>query len=967
MSPTSNYLKQALYSRTGSLFERSTAFSAEALTIGVDRKTGVAVMARNARRTGRKNFVCNRVNSGILACCLGVAIFASQAMAVSLVRLSPENWDNLAPKGKEVDAIYGDFVLRNDRLVAVIGNPICGRNGNMTLRNVGGVIIDLTLRDAPNDQLSAFYPVSGNYPQPEDHELKLVRIVADGEVAYEAADHADEPPPEDLDLTSLQKVSLLFAAVFPRAGQPKVHVEYSLSEGDPFVRVETSYSNPHDKTITLILRDTLRVDGEFEFGFENDDLCWACDPWWGQAYGVLVEGASISLDPICLRHDGYLRMFGPALQYEAKSHANNELAPNESFSLVRRIFPARDSLAVKAIAAQLAGQPLEPTSFKVSDQSGPVANASVEVFAEVSDDNHGHSRGDLYGSGRASAEGILAAELPPGSYQLRVTPPGREAHLSSFDVPAVNEIAVGLPNPAYVVATITDESGDSIPCKVGFYGQGETPDPCFGPDSGIHGVRNLYYSHNGQFQLEIAPGRYQVVVSHGPEYDAIVRELNARPGEQWQLHATLVRSVDTTGWISADLHSHSSPSGDTTASQRGRVLNNLAENLEFCPCTEHNLVSSYASHLAHFDANHLMLTCPGIELTGSPLTVNHQNAFPMVLCPHTQNGGGPTADVDPVKQIKRLSEWDDNSDKLVQINHPNIVQILADRDLDGKYDSGFSEMLKYADVMEVHPLEDIFHPPESLPSNGRGRSKAIFHWLQILNLGYRIPGVVNTDAHLNFQKMYDLALLDKATSDDFDWNLHGAGSLRNYIKSSTDDLAKANVLELCHAAKRGAVVMSNGPFVEVRASSATNDNGNSVEVGSELAAPSGKVRLYVRVQCANWIQVNRVQLFLNGRAAENFNYTRRTHPQYFYNRSVVFDAELELSLEIDTNIVVVAAGEGEELGIVMGPDAGKAMPIAVTNPIFVDGDGDGFTPNGDMLGLPLPAAANEVSQRQALD
>lgn len=37
-----------------------------------------------------------------------------------------------------------------------------------------------------------------------------------------------------------------------------------------------------------------------------------------------------------------------------------------------------------------------------------------------------------------------------------------------------------------------------------------------------------------------------------------------------------------------------------------------------------------------------------------------------------------------------------------------------------------------------------------------------------------------------------------------------------------------------------------------------------------------------------------------------------------------------------------------------GEDGAPTLPVAVANPIFVDIDGDGFEPNGDMLGLPLP-------------
>src|ERR1700685_4006932 len=78
--------------------------------------------------------------------------------AADLVVLTPQTWDEFAPAGKEVDCIYGDLVLRNDRLVAVIANPVATRNANMTVKNVGGCIIDLSVAAPQNDQLGAFYP-----------------------------------------------------------------------------------------------------------------------------------------------------------------------------------------------------------------------------------------------------------------------------------------------------------------------------------------------------------------------------------------------------------------------------------------------------------------------------------------------------------------------------------------------------------------------------------------------------------------------------------------------------------------------------------------------------------------------------------------------------------------------------------------------------------------------------------------
>lgn len=48
-------------------------------------------------------------------------------------------------------------VLRNDLIVAVIAEPLAERNANMTVRQVGGAVIDLTVRNASNEQRSAFY------------------------------------------------------------------------------------------------------------------------------------------------------------------------------------------------------------------------------------------------------------------------------------------------------------------------------------------------------------------------------------------------------------------------------------------------------------------------------------------------------------------------------------------------------------------------------------------------------------------------------------------------------------------------------------------------------------------------------------------------------------------------------------------------------------------------------------------
>lgn len=832
-----------------------------------------------------------------------VLLFSALASAhgVELVRLTPEAWDEFAPQGKEVDCIYGDFVLRNDQLVAVIAEPLPTRHANMTVRNVGAMLIDLTRRDSQSDQLSSYHP---NGMPLLFHSPERIKI---GGRALEASPDLKFSGPEiNWQCSTSAKDGL------------EVTVRYTLRDGDDSLQVDTIIENPTGAAVELELSDLIRADRTFTFG--NDEatgLFWANDDWFAQAYGVLVEGRTLA--------QGGAR--NSVLSLLRDGSAKETLPAHGTLTITRRMFPGKSLLEVRGIAKRLAHQAVSPMRVFVEDPAGPVRHAKVTVLV------NGHE----YGSGRTDADGKLVWLAPPGPMQLRIEALGRDPVERMHDHRGDETLLIGLPEAGYVVAEITDEAGGPIPCKVAFHGLEGTMTPDFGPDTADTAVQNLHYSHNGQFRQPIGPGTYEVIISLGPEYDAVFQTIAVARGKETKLVAKLHRVVDTMGWISSDFHSHSSPSGDNVSSQLGRVQSLLCEHVEFCPCTEHNRVSTYIPHLQQLGVEHLMATCSGMELTGQLLPVNHQNAFPLVYKPRTQDGGGPTTDGDPVVQIERLALWDDGSDKLVQENHPNLVQIIGDRDLNGEPDGGFERMFGFMDVIEVHPPEGIFTKPEKNDKGELARNP-IFHWMQMLNLGYRIPGVVNTDAHYNF---------------------HESGGLRNYLQSTTDDPAHIDTMDMVHAAEAGHVIMTTGPFMEVSFDAAQSSDASHGIPGDDVTAPGGKGTLHVRVQCANWLDVNRVQVFLSGRPASDLNFTRRGTPERFSDQVVKFDAELPLALESDAHLIVAAIGEGLQLGRVMGPNwAGKYPPIAVSNPIFVDIDGDGFNPNHDLLDLPLPIQAS---------
>ena len=854
--------------------------------------------------------------AAVLVC--GAAL-GGVAQAAEIVVLSPENWDGFAPRGKEVDAIYGDYVLRNRHLVAVVARPVSGRDANTQVREVGGGVIDLTVGgqdpELQNDQLVAFYP--------------------GGQQAFGKGAPVVPLPYRRAEIIARRGEEVVLRVV-ARGGSNRLEVQvtYRLDDASPFLVVESEFSNTSDRSLSIRLMDELRAEHTFEKRADGiTDLFWVDDRWFGQAYGILAEGVKI---------ESCSDELTSTLHYLLDGKAELTLSPGERAHLTRRLFPARHLIGLKAIARGIHGLALGFVRLEIREAAGePVPQADAEIWWDQ----------ELYGWASSDNRGELLLALPPGNSRVEVSALGRGRVTKKLEIQEnrreqASRMPVILETASRVVVRVRDESGGDIPCKVAFQGVDGTSDPDFGADSGVQGVKNLYYTASGRFTQVLPPGQYRVIITHGPEYDAVYRTIEVEPAGRLELEAILRRVVQTPGWVSADFHSHSSPSGDNTASQRGRVLNHLAEHIEFAPCTEHNRLSTYAPHLKALGAEHLLATCVGIELTGTEGSVNHQNAFPLIPKPRSQDYGAPLVDTDPAVQIERLALWDGGSEKLVQVNHPDIGEMFFDGDGDGRPDAGLPGMFDFIDVIEVHPHYvrayygdggDILDLQAVIDTQRGPANNRVFNWLQLLNQGYRIPGVVNTDAHYNF---------------------HGTGWIRNYLRSPTDDPKEIKALDIVATAEAGHIVMTNGPFLEVSlrpATPAEGDEAGPVAIpGDDLRLAEGSGLLRVRVQCANWLDVDRVQVLVNGRPDPDLNFTRWTYPGYFGDEVVKFDQEIPITLEKDAHLIVAAVGEHFVLGPVMGPVAGQARPAALSNPIFVDVGSVGFQPNRDTLDAPLP-------------
>ncbi|MEZ5948627.1 MAG: CehA/McbA family metallohydrolase [Planctomycetaceae bacterium] len=827
---------------------------------------------------------------------------ASGADEVEVLILNEDNWESAVPAGKEVDAIAGDAVLRNRYVTAVIAQPIAGRHANMTIRDVGGCLIDYTSRIHPNDQLGAYFPGAGRF---QFHSWSF----------HDALDRAVNAVASPRYSSAMEiRVQSIVAP-----GRPDVVITYRLEADAPYLLVTQQFHNLTRSPSRLHYRTTCDSMEERRIYLKlpmaptssSGEMIVSGDrPTGGKPTSTRSRLVAIRIEARCCTAGNPEEAFA--------------LLPGETTRLSLRILVADNLCEIHSLLAEQQSAPRGQAALTFSAATQFLPGARIEFTRQ------GHYFGTLWTDG----SGRIDQKLPLGEYQIEVshlgqtvmeqTPLTMNSGLNIQDFEAAHAVGV-------LKVNIVDERQQAVPCKLQLIRADVFPALNFGPSTAVAGVKNVRYLSNGQDEILLPAGDYEAILSRGPEYNAVFKKFSITDSAVTRLSAELPRVVQTAGWVSAEFHSHASPSGDTTNSPLGRVLNLLCEQIEFAPCTEHNRIDTYQPQIDALGIQTFLATCAGMELTGTPLPLNHQNAFPLEHHPHAQDGGGPLTDASPEVQIRRLKEWDQLSEKLIQQNHPDIGWLFFDKSGDGIPDGGFAEALPFIDAMEIHPITSILKYDSLSTSPEPVKQNRMFNWLQLLNQGYRITGVVNTDAHDNF---------------------HGSGLYRNWVRCSTDLPAEIKPREIVTSVKHGAVIMSNGPYLTVEVTELPTA-GQSYGPGDLMPLRGDSVQVTLTVQCPNWFDIDRVYLLLNGRTLPEHDFRVGTHANMFHKGPLKFSSTIPLRLAKDTHLIVVAAGERSQLGPVMGPHAGN-QPVAVSNPVFIDVAGDGFQPNFDVLDGALP-------------
>jgi len=503
--------------------------------------------------------------------------------------------------------------------------------------------------------------------------------------------------------------------------------------------------------------------------------------------------------------------------------------------------------------------------------------------------------------------------LPVGVYEAQARFFPSEAE-TVFSVRPESENSCVLQNPPMTTVTvkITDSKGEHVPGKVTFIGLDPTPSPYFEPENPVENGRNWESSKNSCYPPEeglevgIPPGTYLISASRGPEYTVdkkileITIPISAR--EQTELTFVIDKVVDTTKFVSIDPHMHTINSdGRVEISERLKSV--VAEGVDVAISTDHNIIIDYVPTLERIGLDKYLTVITGCEVTkGGNI---HYNTYPVALLENEELNGAIDAHSMEATPLFNASRAKDPQ-AILQVNHPRSgtlgyfnnyqIDLISASTAKIGFDTSF-------DVMEG------MNGPYFYSSN----YTAILDWLHLLNRGYYFPIVGSSDAH-------SIARGEPGYS-------------RTYVYYAKQEGESLDIGALLEAIKKGRSFTSNGPIIDC-----TYD-GRHIP-GDSFTADEGRVNIAIRVQCAPWISLSEVRVIVNGERKVVLNSSDSS------TSIIRLSEEIGLTLAKDATISIEALGN-RSLYPVLQAQAGQGqlmnatLPYALTNPVFVDVDGNG--------------------------
>jgi hypothetical protein len=434
-------------------------------------------------------------------------------------------------------------------------------------------------------------------------------------------------------------------------------------------------------------------------------------------------------------------------------------------------------------------------------------------------------------------------------------------------------------------------SGLAVPARVTIVDTKEQRVEIFNADTNQTAVRQgVVYSLGKGTTFELPEGKYIVYATRGMEWSRDRQPLEVGRNKPAQLQMRIVREVDTAGFVAADTHIHNVTfSGHGDASIDERMLTLAGEGVEMAVSTDHNHNTDYRPYQEKICAGEYFTPVTGNEVTTG---VGHMNGFPLKAGDAVPN--------------HKLNDWvalvegiKAKGAQVVILNHPRWPSIPK---------SPFTQF-------GLNRASGDFTNGTQFPFDGMELANALTpepdplylfkDWFALLNWGNRITAIGSSDSH---------------TVDE------PVGQGRSYVPSQSDDPTRVDVADACKRFLAGETSVALGIFSDVRV-----DERYRMGQTNSLREPS--IRVALRVAAAGWIRPRRAILFLNGQAVKEMPVASRA------GRPT--DEWLKFSVKRpshDAHLVCVVIGDGASHP---SWQTKEKFTLAATNPVYIDGDGDG--------------------------
>lgn len=535
----------------------------------------------------------------------------------------------------------------------------------------------------------------------------------------------------------------------------------------------------------------------------------------------------------------------------------------------------------------------------------------------------------------SDSNGVATLRAPAGKYKIRVQERAR--------VLAEQVVSLPLSNPL-ITPTLLERGQLLLPknqtMRLSFFAEDEqTVDfsrQAFGFSAGgksESAVIDIMLANTASDteSISLAPGRYRVLASRGPEYSAHMAKVTVEAAKEVKLNIQVPKlEVATPNYVHADLHTHSAPSFDNSYPQEQRLRSYVAQGGEVLVATEHETIYDYSDDIAKLGLSDRLATVTGTEITGlvqteiAPHTLGHANAFPLTAKYGQYRNGAPAHENKRWRDVIAAVRQSDPK-AIMQLNHPRVIYdptVAVEPGSQAYNESYLAHLLdgqghnpalplsaeQNRSLIEKDPVTGVrdldFDAIELINGTGAGLhsyEQLRKDWFAFLKQGVKIVGTATSDSH---GQAFGEVVLEP----------------RTLIYMANDDVREFSQDDFIAGIKGGNIYGTTGPLLNIEL---RNENEKAL-MGQTLKAREAVLAL--TVNAAQWVDVHTLRVYINGELYQQMPISKGQ------------ENLLPLSFSKDSFVTVEVEGDRKGLFAQIVP---VMPPFAFTNPIYVDADQDG--------------------------